>query len=144
MYDTVILPADGSEVAAGAVEHAIDAARRHDGTIHVLYVVDERVANAAPGLAMGEIQERLEPEGERVTAELADEIRDVDPDVGVETAVRVGTPDEEILRYIDETAADLVTMGSTGKTIVERERVGSVTDALVRKADVPVLAVPPA
>lgn len=143
MYETVILPTDGSDVAAGAVEHAVDAAARHDGTIHVLYVVDERIANAAPGLAMSKINEQIETEGKRVVADLEEAIRDLDPGVGVETEIRVGMPNEEILRYIDDTSADLVTMGSTGKTIVERDRVGSVTDALVRKANVPVLAVPP-
>ena len=140
MYETVLLPTDGSEVAAGAVDHAIDAATRHDATVHVLYVVDEGVANAAPGLAMGEINEKLEDEGERAIAELEEEIRAAGIDT--ETAIRIGTPDEEILRYMDEVDADIVTMGTTGKRIVERERVGSVTDALVRKANVPVLAVP--
>ncbi|WP_424018628.1 universal stress protein [Halorientalis pallida] len=140
MYETVLLPTDGSEVAAGAVEHAIDAATRHDATVHVLYVVDESVANAAPGLAMSEINEQLEDEGERAIAELAEEIGAAGLDT--ETAIRVGAPDEEILRYVDAVDADLVTMGTTGKRIVERERVGSVTDALVRKANVPVLAVP--
>ncbi len=139
-YETVLLPTDGSEVAAGAVEHAIDAATRHDATVHVLYVVDENVANAAPGLAMGEISEQLEDEGERAVAELTEEISAAGLDT--ETAIRVGAPDEEILRDVDEVDADPVTMGSTGKRIVERERVGSVTDALVRKANVPVLAVP--
>jgi nucleotide-binding universal stress UspA family protein len=140
MYETVLLPTDGSEVAAKAVDHTIDAAERHDATVHVLYVVDESVANAAPGLAMGEINEKLEDEGERAVAELETEISEAGLDT--ETAIRVGAPDEEILRYIDDVGADLVTMGSTGKRIVERERVGSVTDALVRKANLPVLAVP--
>ncbi|AQL44111.1 hypothetical protein BV210_15975 [Halorientalis sp. IM1011] len=140
MYETVLLPTDGSEVAASAVEHATDTASRHDATVHVLYVVDESVANAAPGLAMGEINEKLEDEGERAIADLEEEIREAGLDT--ETAIRVGVPDEEILRYMDEIDADIVTMGTTGKRIVERERVGSVTDALVRKANVPVLAVP--
>lgn len=140
MYDTVLLPTDGSEVAAGAVDHAIDAATRHDATVHVLYVVDESVANAAPGLAMGEINEKLEDEGERAIAQLEEGINEAGLDT--ETAIRVGAPDDEVLKYVDEVGADLVTMGTTGKRIVERERVGSVTDALVRKANVPVLAVP--
>jgi nucleotide-binding universal stress UspA family protein len=89
---------------------------------------------------MGEINEELEDEGERAIAELAETIGEAGLDT--ETAIRVGAPDEEILTYTDEVGADLVTMGSTGKSIVERERVGSVTDALVRKANVPVLAVP--
>ncbi|WP_336003037.1 universal stress protein [Halorientalis halophila] len=140
MYETVLLPTDGSEVAAGAVDHAIDAARRHDATIHLLYVVDESVAQAAPGLAMGEINEQLRAEGERAIAELEEAIADAG--IATETAIRVGAPAEEICRQVDETGADLVVVGSTGKRIVERERVGSVTDSVLRKANVPVLSVP--
>jgi nucleotide-binding universal stress UspA family protein len=140
MYETVLLPTDGSEVAAEAVDHAIDAATRHDATVHLLYVVDESVANAAPGLAMGEINEQLENEGERAVADLEETVQAAGLDT--ETTIRVGAPAEEILGYIDDVGADIVAMGSTGKSIVERERVGSVTDSLVRKANVPVLAVP--
>lgn len=140
MYETVLLPTDGSETAASAVDHAIDAAARHGATVHLLYVADVRVANAAPGLAMGEIKNKLESEGERATGELAEQVEDA----GLETvtAIREGIPDDAILNYIDDVGADLVVMGSTGKTVKERERVGSVTDSLVRKAGIPVVAVP--
>ena len=140
MYETVLLPTDGSETAASAVDHAIDAAERHDATVHLLYVADARVANAAPGLAMGEIKTKLESEGERATADLAEQVEDAGLDTV--TTIREGIPDDEILKYVDDVDADLVVMGSTGKTVQERERVGSVTDSLVRKAGVPVVSVP--
>lgn len=140
MYETVLLPTDGSDVAASALDHAIDAAQRHDATVHLLYVIDISVANAAPGLAMGEIHQKQEEEGEQVTTEMAETVEEA----GLEavTEIREGNPDSEILRYIDDVNADLVVMGSTGKTVRERERVGSVTDSLVRKAHVPVVSVP--
>lgn len=140
MYETVLLPTDGSDVAASAVDHAIDAARRHGATVHLLYVIDQRVENAAPGLAMGDVHQKLAAEGDRATSELAERVRDAD--LEVVTEIREGIPDETILRYVDECGADIVVMGSTGKSIRERERVGSVTDSLVRKAGVPVLSVP--
>ncbi|WP_136716252.1 universal stress protein [Halorientalis salina] len=140
MYDRVLLPTDGSETAASAVDHAIDAAARHEATVHLLYVIDESVANAAPGLAMGHVREKLKAEGERAIADLEDQIEDA----GLETTteIRQGNPDTEILNYIDDADIDIVTVGSTGKTVNERERVGSVTDSLVRKAGVPVVSVP--
>lgn len=140
MYETVLLPTDGSEVAAAAVEHVVDAAQRHDSTVHLLYVVDIRVANAAGGLAMGDVREQLEREGQNALSEI--ETRLEDAGVDAVTAIREGEPDDEILRYLDDVEADLVVMGSTGKNVRERERVGSVTDSLIRKAHVPVLSVP--
>ncbi|MFB6178098.1 MAG: universal stress protein [Halorientalis sp.] len=140
MYERVLVPTDGSDAAAGAVAHAIDAAQRHEATIHLLSVIDTSVENAAPGLAMGEIRDQLNAECERAIADLGAQIEDAGLDTTSE--IREGNPDTEILNYIDDADIDLVVMGSTGKNIRERERVGSVTDCLVRKAGVPVLAVP--
>jgi len=142
MYERVLLPTDGSETAANAVDHAIDAAQRHDATIHLLYVVDVRVANATPGLAMGDVRSKLEAEGDQAIEALEARIADAGLDTVAE--VREGNPETEILNYVDDADVDVVVMGSTGKNVRERERVGSVTDTLVRKAGVPVLSVPPA
>lgn len=140
MYETVVVPTDGSDVAAAAVEHAIDAAERHDATVHIVYVVDMRVASTAPGLAIDEIRQTLTEEGEQVTETLADRVRSAGLDVV--TAVREGVPDDEILSYVGTVAADLVVMGTAGKSQRERLRVGSVTENVLRDTSVPVLAVP--
>lgn len=140
MYETILVPTDGSEVAAGALDHAIDAAQRHDATIHLLYVVDMRVARTAPGLALGELRETLENEGERALDDLATTVEEAGLDVV--TTIRQGVPDSEILDSVEETDADLLVMGSSGKSQRERIRVGSVTESLVRAAMVPVVSVP--
>jgi len=40
MYDDILIPTDGSDVAETAVDHAIDLAETYDATVHTLYVVD--------------------------------------------------------------------------------------------------------
>jgi nucleotide-binding universal stress UspA family protein len=46
-----------------------------------------------------------------------------------------------ILRYADEADADLVVMGTHGRTGVERYLLGSVAEKVVRLSDVPVMTV---
>ncbi|WP_136718421.1 universal stress protein [Halorientalis salina] len=140
MYETILVPTDGSDVAAGALDHAIDAAQRHDATIHLLYVVDMRVARTAPGLALGDLRDALEDEGEDALDDLAATVADAGLDVV--TTIRQGVPDSEILDYVEEIDADFLVMGSSGKSQRERIRVGSVTESLVRAATVPVVSVP--
>jgi nucleotide-binding universal stress UspA family protein len=142
MYETILVPTDGSDVAAGALDHAIDAAQRHDATIHLLYVVDMRVARTAPGLGLGDLRDALEDEGERALDDLAAAVADAGLDVV--TTIRQGVPDSEILDYVEEIDADFLVMGSSGKSQRERIRVGSVTESLVRAATVPVVSVPAA
>jgi len=61
--------------------------------------------------------------------------------VSVVTAVRTGAPYERILDYADQEGADMVVMGTHGRTGVDRYLLGSVTEKVVRTADIPVLTV---
>ncbi|MFD1588884.1 universal stress protein [Halorientalis brevis] len=140
MYDTILVPTDGSDLADRALEHAIAAAKQADATVHLLYVVDMRVAQSAPGLAIDEIRQTLGDEGEKVTNALERTVADADLDVV--TTVREGVPDDEILAYADEADADLIVMGTHGKSQRERILVGSVTDRVNHAAEIPVLTVP--
>ena len=58
------------------------------------------------------------------------------------TAVEVGAPANEIVRYADEHRANVVVLGSHGHGLVRRFLLGSVADKLVRQAPCAVLVVP--
>jgi nucleotide-binding universal stress UspA family protein len=140
MYDTILVPTDGSEHAVRAAEHGLYLARTFDATVHVVNVVDVQAA-AGPFGAGGVDEEyirRLEAEGER-TIETVEAV--VEATDAVETAVVRGRPSEAILDYVDEHGVDLVAMGTHGRTGVERYVAGSVTERVVRLAEVPVLTV---
>lgn len=64
-----------------------------------------------------------------------------DADVDLVTAVREGSPDDAILAYADGEDVDHVVTGTHGRTGVERRLPGSVTERVVRAADVPVTTV---
>ena len=57
------------------------------------------------------------------------------------TAVQQGSPARTLLEYADEQGVDLLAMGTHGRTGPRRLVLGSVTERVVRHADVPVLAV---
>jgi nucleotide-binding universal stress UspA family protein len=52
--------------------------------------------------------------------------------------VRRGEPDEEIVRVAKETGADLIAMSTHGRSGLGRLLFGSVAEAVLRHADVPV------
>jgi nucleotide-binding universal stress UspA family protein len=53
-----------------------------------------------------------------------------------------GDPVREILDYVSKNGIDLITMATHGRTGLARAILGSVTDALLRKGNKPVLVVP--
>jgi nucleotide-binding universal stress UspA family protein len=138
MYDDILLPTDGSESMDDVYRHTVDLARRHDATVHVLYVIDDRAfLTLAPDL-VDDVVGELEGEGDQATAAARDRL-DAD---GIDTVgvVRRGNPAEEIVGYVEEAGIDVVTMGTHGSNY-QQNMVGSVSARVVADSPVPVLTV---
>ncbi len=140
MYDDLLVPTDGSEAVERALDHAIPLAADHDATVHALYVVDRRVATAGSSELHDEVIADLESQGETAVSAVADRAREASIDV--ETVVRTGTPDTEIVAYADEAGIDVIVMSPEGKSPRERIRsLGSVSDRVTDDATVPVFLI---
>jgi len=59
----------------------------------------------------------------------------------IETAVVVGRPAREIVRYADDHDIDQIVMGSHGRDRASRVLLGSVAETVARRAPVPVTIV---
>lgn len=137
MYGTILVPTDGSDGSMAAVEHAVDLAAAFDAAVHALYVVDQTY----PAVSKYDfVTEEEEETGE--TALDAVVAAGEEAGVAVERHLRRGVPHEEILAAVDDYGADLVVMGTHGRTGLDRvAHAGSTTERVVRLAEVPVLTV---
>lgn len=143
-YDDVLVATDGREGVGPAVEHALTIAKRYDATVHALFVVDVRNvlvdeeygpftrANVTAMEALSDLGQRATDAVVRAGGE-----RGVD----VTATVEEGVPSRTILDVADERGADVVAMGTHGRSGLERYLVGSVTESVLRHADQPVLTV---
>lgn len=137
MYDTILLPTDGSEGSRAAIEVAAEYAVAFDAVVHALYVIDERFVEAEYDMVVEKSESRAEAALDEASA-VGEEYG-----ISVEKHLRRGTPHEEILDVIDDYGADVVIMGTHGRTGLDRfVHLGSVTERVVRYADVSVLTVP--
>ncbi len=140
MYESVLLPTDGSDGAAEALEHAIGAAAAYDAALHVVSVVDHRVVLAAETDEKETVRAELTEEAADAVKELADRARSA----GIEptTATPEGVPHREILAYADRGGIDLLVLGTHGRTGREKRlNLGSTTERVVKAADRPLLVV---
>ena len=136
MYETILVPTDGSTESDAAVDHAVELARHHDAEVHVLNVADSnRDSLTTQG---GEVVDALEQEGDRIVADALDRAGAGTDIVG---DVRTGDPVETILEYAESVDADLVVMGTAGRRGLDEYLLGSTTERVVRRSSVPVLAV---
>ncbi|MFD1588802.1 universal stress protein [Halorientalis brevis] len=140
MYDTILVPTDGSEHAVQAAEHGLALARLFDATVHVLTVVD--VDGATGPFDEADADEDLVTHLEAAGEDAIESVEAVATDADrLQTDVVTGEPAESILEYTASHDVDLVAMGTHGRTGLDRYVTGSVTEHVVRHADVPVLSV---
>jgi nucleotide-binding universal stress UspA family protein len=139
----VLVPVDLSEGSRAALDYAAALARKLGARLTALHVAPPYVTYeplpAFPPLAP------LDPAKQRVLEESVHQF--VTPP-GSElplaaVLLRDGDPADEILAQATASGADLIVLGTHGRRGFERWVLGSVTERVARKADRPVLAVPP-
>ena len=140
MYDSILLPTDGSENALDALEHALAAASAYGAELHLLSVIDRRVVLAADAEEKPDVRNELTDDATVAIDELRN--RADDAGVPVTTATPEGVPYREILSYAESESIDLVVLGTHGRTGREKRlNLGSTTERIVKKTDRPVLVV---
>ena len=135
---SILVPTDGSECAHTAVDHAGDLARSVDAKLHIVYVVE--VGQVLDGGRARRLRDALEEIGEKAL-EVALEKVQSSTYLPTETAILTGPPYLEIVRYAEAHDIDCILMGTHGRKGIRQFLLGSVTERVVRRADIPVISV---
>lgn len=147
MYARILVPLDGSTLAERALLAADELARLMSAPLHLLRVVDPTQVDLAgygtyeSALAQGPSSPLLTDEGaaahaylERMTA------RESEQGLGTSSEVRYGVAAREIVAVAQP--GDLIVIGTHGRGGLARWFLGSVAEAVVRRAVLPVLVIP--
>lgn len=135
MYDSILLPVDGSEHAAEIVHHAAELAQWTEATIQVVFVAD--TTRDSVTVVDGTVVDALEREGETIVGEVAGTFEALGVEHG--TDIVQGNPAPTIVDYAERYDYDLIVLPTHGRTGISRYLLGSVTEKVVRLSDVPVL-----
>ena len=136
MYDTILVPTDGSDQSDAALDHALELSGPHDSEVHILYVADtNRDSLTVQG---GSVVDALEREGGRIVSEAADRAA---AGTDVVEEVLAGDPVGTILDYAESVDADVVVMGTRGRRGLDRVLLGSTTERVVRLSPIPVMTI---
>jgi nucleotide-binding universal stress UspA family protein len=133
---TILHPTDFSDRSEYALQLACALARDYGARLVVLHAYHMPPAFAGEGMAV------LGPEEFRADAE--EQLRRLQvpqADVRTERRLEEGEPVSEILRVAGEIGAELIVMGTHGRTGVGRLLMGSVAEQVVRRAVCPVVTV---
>ena len=142
-FRKILVPHDFSEHARQATEVAADLARRFEGSLSLVHVVQPIVYAAPEGLIAYPPFDQTEilTHCEKKLAQIKEHARSLGVRE-VETKLLQGVPVAEIVQLAKSAGCDLIVMGTHGRTGIAHALIGSVAERVVRTAPCPVLVVP--
>ena len=132
----ILCPTDFSASADYAFEYALAIAKRHGATVEVLHVAESSAYAEDP----------VNDSGERYDDKLRNRLQTMvksKGDVDIDVAVNVldGIDYVEIVNRATAWSADLIVLGTHGRTGMKHLLIGSVAERVVRTAPQPVLTI---
>ena len=134
MFARILVPTDFSAPSEAALAYGRELANQFDAALHLMHVAENPFLRAVAmdrraleEAAVRRLQERL-TEAERRRGSVA-------------IVEQSDEPANEILRYAESANIELIVMGTHGRTGLARVVMGSVAEAVVRRAPCPVLTV---
>jgi nucleotide-binding universal stress UspA family protein len=142
----VLLPTDFSHYALYAMKYAVAIARKYEGTVHILHVLDSSLFSVGSGhgfwLTKADAEKLLESMHVHAENRL-DQLKRIAEEEGVDAEFHIvqGKPASEIIGKAEEFDCDMVVIATHGRTGFDHVVFGSVCEKVVRSATVPVLCI---
>lgn len=149
MVKHILVASDLTSASAPAMRTAIDLARRLDATVTVLHVVappyDEgglfTTLTAGDRAYLRSLCEREQHAAAQVLREQVQGCVEGRDPVPVTPRVQLGTPADGIIAAAEAVGADVIVLGTHGRTGWQHVVLGSVAERVVRRSRIPVLTV---
>lgn len=137
----ILFPTDFSKNAKRALPYAAEIAHRNNTDL-VLFHATQDTMDLSPDYEKRKAQTIKETDRQFNT--LIDQLKKDEQyhDLNIKTILQSGHPINSILGQVDENKPELIVMGTKGATADRNALLGSVTTSILKKAEVPVLAVP--
>ncbi len=140
MYNTILLPLDGSPTAEQALPHAVNLAERFQSKLILLKILVPLSSTInLPPMAVIRAEEAtrdiIKDYLDRVAADIQNK------SFPINTIIGKGKPHEEIVRFAEKENVNIVVMCTRGQSGISRWLMGSVADRVVRSVNVPVFLI---
>lgn len=137
-YEVILTPVDGSDFAKKAFKKAVRTAKQNNAKLVLAHVIE------SPSPAMvkhyeHELVDRAKADAQAILDDYAEEAKAAGVQY-VEAIVKFGKTKVEISETLtEEYHVDLIIVGAKGKSAIERMLIGSVSEYIMRHAEIDVL-----
>ncbi|GAB7140446.1 universal stress protein [Deferribacterales bacterium RsTz2092] len=141
----IICPTDFSDASRKAMDYAIYMQNMFNAELVIVHVVfDESslITMYVPQATMHGFLAEMQVGAQGLLDEFLTNCEQL-KGVKYTTKLLKGSPHEELLKYADEISADMIVIGTNGRTGIEHALFGSTAEKVVSRAKCPVLTVRP-
>ena len=141
-FEKIFIAVDKTRYSEMAVHAGFVLAQNLGARVGLIYVVDvsKEVVSADLGITLVQIRSILRDEAEGTIKEL---IEKYNVSSQTETFIPEGIPEKEIIKASIDWNADVIVMGTHGRSAIGKILTGSVAEYVIRHAVVPVYIIPP-
>ena len=141
-FSTLLFATDFSESSDYAFTYALALAKQFDSQLGLIHVINEPVdlrGFYVPHISFDKLEEEIEQGARKVMEKFCrTHLADYEKH---DCYVVPGIPYEEIIKKAEEIGADLIVMGTHGRTGFDHVLFGSTAEKVVRKSPVPVMTI---
>lgn len=143
-YQNILVGIDGSEQAMDAFKKAIEVARRNQGKVYAVNIIEQHIPTV---MGFAPLDTSIVEQEKETADELIEECKRYAHSVdfkGVEGIIAYGSAKEAMAKQLPkEYQIDLIMIGQSGLNAVERFMIGSVASYVIREARCDVLVISP-
>lgn len=142
-FKTILFATDFSECSKKAFDYARAICSASGARLEIIHTIGEPVdlrGFYVPHVSFDVLSKEIEESAKKMMEEFcAENLSDSD---NYGTQVISGIPHEEIIRQAEDVGADVIVMGTHGRSGLDHVLFGSTTEKVIRKSTIPVLSVP--
>lgn len=141
-FKTILFATDFSESSDYAFQYAYSLAKKFNARLLLVHVINEPVdlrGFYVPHISFEKLEEEIEEGAQKMMEKFCrTHIRDYD---NYESIIVPGIPYDEIIKKATDNSADLIVLGTHGRTGLDHVLFGSTAEKVVRKSQVPVMTI---
>jgi len=141
-FKTILFATDFSESSDYAFQYAYSLAKKFNARLLLVHVINEPVdlrGFYVPHISFEKLEEEIEEGAQKMMEKFCrTHIRDYD---NYESIIVPGIPYDEIIKKATDNSADLIVLGTHGRTGLDHVLFGSTAEKVVRKSPVPVMTI---
>lgn len=141
-FKTILFAIDFSESSDYAFQYALSMAKKYEARLLIVHAINEPVdlrGFYVPHISFEKLEQEIEDGAKKLMEKFCrSHLQDYQ---NYEALVVPGIPYDEIIKKATEQGADLILMGTHGRTGLDHVLFGSTAEKVVRKSPIPVMTI---